>query len=250
MSVCGERRTPPSHGDSRTICFVRRAWRRGRGGDDMDYGVWGAGDRGGGTSSPSPLAPPPTAISPRSSTWGDPGETPDTAAHLISQALPPPGVGRGRSAAGAGGVGVPAETYGYLLPQARAGWGLPAEGYGYPLLQALAGWGLPAEGYGYLLPQARPGWRRPAEGYGYLLPKARVGRGCRARGVAGRKERRPSATLRLDIDHDRGESDEGDCTDEEGDLSCAEGFTPDVQGGVCPVAPAEHARVGALALLV
>ena len=144
MSVCGERRTLPSHGDSRTICFVRRAWRRGRGGDDMDYGVWGAGDRGGGTSSPSPLAPPPTAISPRSSTWGDPGETPDTAAHLISQALPPPGVGRGRSAAGAGGVGVPAETYGYLLPQARAGWGLPAEGYGYPLPQARVG-EMPAE---------------------------------------------------------------------------------------------------------
>ena len=186
MSVCGERRTPPSHGDSRTICFVRRAWRRGRGGDDMDYGVWGAGDRGGGTSSPSPLAPPPTAISPRSSTWGDPGETPDTAAHLISQALPPPGVGRGRSAAGAGGVGVPAETYGYLLPQARAGWGLPAEGYGYPLPQARVGgdagrskvFGAWETGEGERVPPPRqpyPQWRYPhGPAHGEILEKSRA----------------------------------------------------------------------------
>jgi len=66
-----------------------------------------------------------------------------------------------------------------------------------------------------------------------------------------REKRAPAfGSLRPDIDHDRREPDEGDCTDEEGDLSCTEGFTPDVQGGVCPVTPAEHARVGALALLV
>jgi len=82
------------------------------------------GDRGGGTSSPSPSAPPPMAISPRSSAWGDPGEEPDTAVPLISQALPtPPGRGRGRSAEGAGGVGEASEVSGYPLPKARVGWG-------------------------------------------------------------------------------------------------------------------------------
>ena len=167
MSVCGERRTLPSHGDSRTICFVRRAWRRGRGGDDMDYGVWGAGDRGGGTSSPSPLAPPPTAISPRSSTWGDPGEEPGTVAHRlhpgygcspdIASTAPAHGRGRGRSAGGAGGVGAAGRECMGIPTEARAGRGLPAEEYGYPPAKARAVQGLPAKAYGY--PPAR---RRPA----------------------------------------------------------------------------------------
>ena len=46
-------------------------------------GVWSVRDRGGGTSSPSLSAPPPMAISPRSSARGDPGEEPDTAAHQL-----------------------------------------------------------------------------------------------------------------------------------------------------------------------
>ena len=92
------------------------------------------GDRGGGTSSPSPSASPPMAISTRSTAWGDPGEdpgttahrlhpgygfppapprirfptssTPDTAAHLISQALPLPrgGAGAERRRRGRGGA--------------------------------------------------------------------------------------------------------------------------------------------------
>ena len=46
-------------------------------------GVWSVRDRGGGTSSPSPSAPPPVAISPRSSARGDPGEKPGTVAHRL-----------------------------------------------------------------------------------------------------------------------------------------------------------------------
>ena len=81
---------------------------RGGAGDAKTYGGWSVGDRGGGTSSSSPSAPPPVAISTRSTAWGDPGEEPDTAAPLIyarAQTLPP------------------AEVHGYPLPKARAGWG-------------------------------------------------------------------------------------------------------------------------------
>jgi len=80
-----------------------------------EQGVWSVRDRGGGTSSPSPSAPPPVAISTRSSARGDPGEEPDTAAHLISPRTDPvpAGRGRGRSAEGAGGVGVAGEFLGY-----------------------------------------------------------------------------------------------------------------------------------------
>jgi len=105
----------------------------------MDYGVWGAGDRGGGTSSPSPSAPPPVAISPRSTAWGDPGEEPGTAAPLISQALPPPPRrGRGRSAAGAGGVGADGRSVWVVCRRRRGRGGGAGEEYepcwrrGYP----------------------------------------------------------------------------------------------------------------------
>ena len=155
------------------------------------------------------------------------GSTPDTAAHQVSPRTDPaPRWGRGRSAAGAGGVGLPAEGYGYPPAKARVGRGCRQKGMG--ILCRRHGWGGDA---------GRSARVSPAEGTGGV-------------GAAGRKERRPPATLRPGVDHDRGESDEGDRTDEEGDVSCTEGFTPDVQGGVCPVAPAEHARVGALALLV
>ena len=64
-------------------------------------------------SSPSPSAPPPVAISTRSSARLLTGYTPGTAAPLIyARALPHP--------AGAGDAG---EVSGYPLPQARAGWG-------------------------------------------------------------------------------------------------------------------------------
>jgi len=121
---------------------------KGWGGIDGKQDGWSVRDRGGGTSSPSPSAPPPVAISPRSSTWGDPGEepgtvahrlhpgygfppappqirfptgyTPDTAAPLISPRTDPaPGRGRGRSAAGAGGAGDAGEVYG----SPAKGWG-------------------------------------------------------------------------------------------------------------------------------
>ena len=75
---------------------VSPCWRRGRGGVPARYtgsprrnagnekqGVWSVRDRGGGTSSPSPSAPPPVAISPRSSARGDPGEKPGTVAHRL-----------------------------------------------------------------------------------------------------------------------------------------------------------------------
>jgi|GEM_PF-6596427 hypothetical protein len=95
-------------------------------------------------SSPSPSAPPPVAISPRSSARLLTGYTPGTAAPLIyARALPHP--------AGAGDAG---EVSGYPLPQARVGWGLPARYTGIPK-EARAGWEWPAEVYGY--PPRRPG---------------------------------------------------------------------------------------------
>ena len=129
-------------------------------------------DRGGGTSSPSPSAPPPVAISPRSTAWGDPGEEPDTAAHRVSPRTDPAlRRGRGRSAAGAGGEGMPAEVHGYPLPQARAGRGCRRSVWLSPAGEGAGGEGRPAKLHGYPLPQARVGWRS----------------------AAGRKERRPSA---------------------------------------------------------
>jgi len=178
-------------------------------------------DRGGGTSSPSPSAPPPVAISPRSTAWGDPGEEPDTAAPLISPRTDP--------APGGGGGGA---------PQARVEWGGRREAYGYPYGGA-DGVGLPAEvrylererqgrGNKFPLPvgpsprgdihtvqypgisrrrtwhgcppgiathgprplvgageeRRRRGWGLPAEVHGYPLPKARAGWGLPA-GVHG-----------------------------------------------------------------
>ena len=123
---------------------VSPCWRRGRGGVPARYtgsprrnagnekqGVWSVRDRGGGTSSPSPSAPPPVAISPRSTAWGEPGEEPDTAAHLISprtDPAPAAGAGEERRRRGWGGgcrqkcTGIPVK--------ARARWGLPAEVHG------------------------------------------------------------------------------------------------------------------------
>ena len=57
---------------------------------------------------------------------------------------------------------------------------MPAEEYGYPLPQALAGWGLPAEACGYLLPKARAGWGLLAEACGEPAGRRR-GQGMPAR---------------------------------------------------------------------
>jgi len=116
-------------------CHRRHGW---SGGD-----MWGLGnvrDRGGGTSSPSPSAPPPVAISTRSTAWGDPGEEPDTTAHQVSPRTDPAPTG--------GGGGAPQARVGWgcrkstgIPKEARAGRGRPTEGHGYPLPQAPAGWG-------------------------------------------------------------------------------------------------------------
>jgi len=135
-----------------------------RGGED----VWGLGsvrDRGGGTSSPSPSAPPPMAISPRSSTWGDPGEEPGTVAHRlhpgygcspdIASTAPAHGRGRGRSAGGAGGVGAAGRECMGIPTEARAGWGLPAENVWVSLRRRGRGGGCRQKSMG--IPLRRPG---------------------------------------------------------------------------------------------
>jgi len=124
--------------------------REGWGGEDM-WDLGSVRDRGGGTSSPSPSAPPPVAISTRSTAWGDPGEKPGTVSHRlhpgygcspdIAMHCPRPPTGRGRSAEGAGGVGEAGEMHGYPLPQARVGWGRPGKCMGSLPEKALAGWG-------------------------------------------------------------------------------------------------------------
>ena len=81
-------------------------------------------DRGGGTSSPSPPASPPAAISTRSTVWGDPGEEPDTVSCRLY-----PGYGCSPDIAA---LPLPPSGGGGGAPQARAGWGLPAEVCGIP----------------------------------------------------------------------------------------------------------------------
>jgi len=105
----------------RVACWLKA----GRDRAGKEQGVWSVRDRGGGTSSPSPSAPPPVAISPRSSARGNPGEELDTAAPLIyARALPthPIGAGEERRRRGWGGgagrerTGIPAE-----MPAGRIG---------------------------------------------------------------------------------------------------------------------------------
>ena len=102
------------------------------------------------------------------------GYTPDTAAHQVSPRTDPaPRWGRGRSAAGAGGVGVAGRSVRVSFAAGAGRVGVPAGVYGYPLPQARVGWGLPAGVYGYPLPQARGGWGCRQECTGIL---------CRRRG--------------------------------------------------------------------
>ena len=96
-------------------------------------GVWSVRDRGGGTRSPSPSAPPPVAISPRSSARGEPGEEPDTAAHQLHPGhgcspdiathgpRPQEGAGEERRRRGRGG-GRRQRCMG-SLPAEKRGWG-------------------------------------------------------------------------------------------------------------------------------
>ncbi|HNT08943.1 hypothetical protein, partial [Methanoculleus sp.] len=82
--------------------------------------------------------PPPVAISPRSSTWGDPGEKPGTVAHRlhpghgcspdIASTDPAPGRGRGRSAEGTSGVGAAGRSVRVSFAEGASGVGLPAKG--------------------------------------------------------------------------------------------------------------------------
>ena len=88
--------------------------------------------------------------------------------------------GRGRSAEGAGGVGMPAEAYEYPLPQARAGWGVPAEAYGYSRGKA-GGVRVPANCVGLLCRRRGRGGGCRQKRMG-IPTKARAGRRCR-RGI-------------------------------------------------------------------
>ena len=123
MSVCGERRTLPSHGDSRTICFVRRAWRPGRVGAAGEVRYLERGKQGRGNLFPLPVSPSPNGDIPTvqhmGRSWRNPGYgcSPDIASTAPARG----GAGEERRRRGRGGG--PVETYRYLLPQARAGWG-------------------------------------------------------------------------------------------------------------------------------
>ena len=121
---------------------------KGWGGIDGKQDGWSVRNRGGGTSSPSPSAPPPMAISPRSSARGDPGEEPGTAAPLIYARARTPLPRRGRGgggrrsvwvsfAEGAGGGGAAEGVSGYPC-EGAGGVGVPEE-YGYSSTKALAG---------------------------------------------------------------------------------------------------------------
>ena len=116
---------PSGDGGCRQKCtgILCRRHERG-GGCRQKQGIWSVRDRGGGTSSPSPSAPPPVAISPRSTAWGDPGEEPGTATPLISQARTPSrgGAGEERRRCGWGG-GCRQECTGILCRRRGRGGG-------------------------------------------------------------------------------------------------------------------------------
>ena len=128
-------------------------------------GSWERERQGRGNEFPRPASRhPPVAISPRSSTWGDPGEEPGTAAPPdITTHGPCPGRGRGRSAEGAGGVGGPARYPGIPCRRRDRGGGGRQKCMGIFLQRRGRGGGA-------------------GEVSGYPLPKARPGRGCR-RGI-------------------------------------------------------------------
>ena len=150
-----ERRRRGRGGGCRQKCTGIRRRRRRRGAGEKQDG-WSVRDRGGGTRSPSPSAPPPVAISPRSSARGDPGKEPGTAAPLISPRTDPaPGRGRGRSAEGAGGAGAAGRSVWVLPRKSRRSKGA-SELHRYPPAKARAGCGLLARYPGILL--RRHGW--------------------------------------------------------------------------------------------
>ena len=91
---------------------------------------WERRRQGGGTSSPSPSAPPPVAISPRSSTWGYPGEEPGTAVRRLHPGygcLPDIATHCHRPRGGGGGGAPPARAGGGCRQKCT---GIPAKGAG------------------------------------------------------------------------------------------------------------------------
>jgi len=119
-------------------------------------------------SSPSPSAPPPVAISPRSSTWGDPGEEPGTAARRLQ-----PGYGCSPDIA----THCPCPPLGAGAERRRRGrGGGPAEGYGYPYRGA---GGVDAGGERMGIPLRSAGWVVREKGLRMLLtPSCAAARGC------------------------------------------------------------------------
>ena len=107
--------------------------------------------QGRGNEFPLPVGPSPRGDIPRSSTWGDPGEEPGTAARRLH-----PGYG--------------------CLPDIRPGTAhAPRKGAGEERHKVRAGWGVPAEVYGYSRGKAG-GVRVPTNCMGLL---------CRRRGRGG-----------------------------------------------------------------
>jgi len=172
----------------------------------------GAWETGEGEQVPPPREPPPPmAISPRSTAWGDPGEepdtvfrrlhprygfppapprirlspgsTPDTAASLISPRTDPAPTGGGGGAPKARvGRGCRQKCVGSLPAKARVGWGPPAEAHGYPsekCRQREARWlERERQGRGNKFPRPasrHPQWRYPhGPAHGEILEKSRA----------------------------------------------------------------------------
>ena len=111
------------------------------------------------------------------------GSTPDTAVHLISPRTDPaPRWGRGRSAAGAGGVGAAGRSAWVSLRRRGRGGGCRQRMYGYPYGGAGGAGAAGRECMGILCWRRGRGGGAPAEAYGYSLPaKARAVQGLPAK---------------------------------------------------------------------
>ena len=175
MSACGRGGPPLSHGDSRTICLVRRAWRRGRGGGPVEIRYLERGRQGRGNEFPLPVSPTPNGDIPTVQCQGIGGKEPDTAFHRLYPGYGcSPDIASTAPAPGRGGGGA---------PKARVGWGCRQKSMG--ILLRRRGWdgGCRQKGMGILCCRRWRGGGCRQKGMGISCRRRGRGGGGRQKGM-------------------------------------------------------------------